>query len=75
MNRYAIVGPDDYNGGQQAAIEVIAGSKGGVHGAFQVLLYNPALAHTLEKCGGYMRFKNSLPDQLNELALSICGRY
>jgi 4-carboxymuconolactone decarboxylase len=75
LARYDIIDPGDYSGEQQAAAEVIAGSRGSVRGPFQVFLHNPALAAIVEKYGAYARFNNSLPDRLNELAVCICGRY
>lgn len=75
MARYETIAAEDYTAEQKAAAEVIAGSRGSVRGPFHVLLHNPGLASIAEAFGGYARFKNSLPDRLNELAVTICGRY
>jgi 4-carboxymuconolactone decarboxylase len=54
---------------------IVAGPRGGVRGPFDALLRSPELADRLQKVGAYVRFENSLPARLNELAILVTARH
>lgn len=53
---------------------IAAGPRGGVRGPFNALLRSPELADRAQKLGEYLRFGNSLPAPLNELAILVTAR-
>jgi 4-carboxymuconolactone decarboxylase len=55
--------------------EIASGPRGGVRGPFDALLRSPELADRLQKLGAYVRFENSLPAPLAELAILVTARH
>lgn len=53
---------------------IAAGPRGAVRGPFNALLRSPELADRAQKLGEYLRFANSLPAPLNELAILVTAR-
>jgi 4-carboxymuconolactone decarboxylase len=61
---------------QRKAYEaIISGPRGGARGPFNALLRSPDLADRVQRVGEYVRFKSSLPQHLNELAILVVARY
>jgi len=54
---------------------IVSGPRGGARGPFNALLRSPELADAAQKVGAYIRFKTSLPQKLNELAILVTARY
>jgi len=54
---------------------IVSGPRGGARGPFNALLRSPELADHAQKLGAYIRFRTSLPQKLNELAILVTGRY
>ncbi|HEX2650257.1 MAG TPA: carboxymuconolactone decarboxylase family protein [Burkholderiales bacterium] len=64
------------NDAQRAAYRgIVSGPRGGARGPFNALLRSPELADAAQKVGAYIRFKTSLPQPLNELAILVTARY
>lgn len=59
---------------RKAAAELTAGPRKGVFGPFIPLLRSPDLMDRLQRVGEYLRFNNTLPAKLNELAILITAR-
>jgi 4-carboxymuconolactone decarboxylase len=57
-----------------AIFDSIAESRGQVGGPFAVLLNSPEVAGRVAHLGTYLRFENSLPEQLRELAIITTAR-
>jgi 4-carboxymuconolactone decarboxylase len=51
------------------------GSMNGLGGPFNALLRSPDLGDRVQKVGEYVRFKTSLPQHLNEMAILITARH
>ena len=58
----------------QQHYDYIAGSRGRVVGPFTVLLNSPDLAQRVAHVGTYIRFENTLPGALRELAILTVAR-
>jgi 4-carboxymuconolactone decarboxylase len=56
------------------ADKIMAGPRKGMRGPFNALLRSPELADYAQKLGEYVRFKNSIPPRLNELAILLTAR-
>jgi len=66
----------DLNEAQRRVRDGIAsGPRAGVRGPFDALLRSPELADRLQKVGAYVRFENSLPARLAELAILVTARH
>ena len=64
------------NEAQRAAYRgIVSGPRGGARGPFNALLRSPELADAAQKVGAYIRFKTSLPQALNELAILVTARH
>ena len=59
---------------RRVADGIVAGPRGGMRGPFNALLRSPELAERAQKLGEYVRFKSSLPQRLNELAILLTAR-
>jgi 4-carboxymuconolactone decarboxylase len=57
------------------ADNILSGPRGGLNGPFNVMLRSPDLGDRLQKVGEYVRFKTSIPPQLNEMAILITARH
>jgi len=55
--------------------EIASGPRGGVRGPFNALLRSPEFADRAQKFGESVRFNNSLPERLKELAILITARH
>ena len=76
MRRFAALSESDMNEAQREAYRgIVSGPRGGARGPFNALLRSPELADAAQKVGAYIRFKTSLPQQLNELAILVTARY
>jgi 4-carboxymuconolactone decarboxylase len=60
---------------RQAAEQIIAGPRKGMRGPFKAMLRSPRLADQLQRVGAVVRFENSLPDRLKELAIIVTARH
>ncbi len=58
-----------------AAAALIAGPRKAVVGPFIALLRSPELLDRLQRVGEYLRFDNTIPPRLNELAILITARH
>jgi 4-carboxymuconolactone decarboxylase len=54
---------------------IVSGPRGAARGPFDALLRSPELADRLQKVGAYVRFENSLPAPLAELAILVTARH
>lgn len=76
IDRMPPMNPAAMNDAQKkAAAELIAGPRKGVVGPFIALLRSPELMDRLQKVGEYLRFENSIPAKLNELAMLVTARH
>lgn len=60
---------------RKAAEELIAGPRKGVVGPFIALLRNPDLLDRMGRVGEQLRFRNSIPQKLVELAILVTARH
>ena len=61
---------------QRAAVAAIcSGPRGSVRGPFHALLRSPVLTDRVRSLGDYIRFENSLPRALGELAIMVAARF
>ncbi|HVJ52825.1 MAG TPA: carboxymuconolactone decarboxylase family protein [Aliidongia sp.] len=60
---------------QKVAAAIMAGPRKDLRGPFNAWLRSPELADRLQRVGEYVRFTNSLPKRLNEMAILITARY
>ena len=59
---------------KRVADSIQSGPRGGLRGPFNALLRSPDLADRVQKVGEYIRFRSSIPERLNELAILIVAR-
>jgi len=57
------------------AENLLAGPRKGMRGPFSALLYSPETGDQAQKLGAQVRFHNSLPDPLKELAILVVARF
>jgi 4-carboxymuconolactone decarboxylase len=57
------------------AENLLAGPRKGMRGPFSALLYSPETGDQAQKLGAQVRFQNSLPDPLKELAILVVARF
>jgi len=61
---------------QRTMVEhLVAGPRAGANGPFNVLLRSPEMGDIAQQFGASMRFNQSMPRKLNELAIIITARY
>ena len=61
---------------QKTMVEhLFAGPRAGANGPFNVLLRSPEMGDIAQQFGASMRFNQSMPRKLNELAIIITARY
>jgi len=76
MRRFKPLEESEMSDAQRAAYRgIVSGPRGGARGPFNALLRSPELADAAQKVGAYIRFKTSLPQKLNELAILVTARY
>ncbi len=67
---------DEMTPAQKTMIEhLFAGPRAGADGPFNVLLRSPEMGDIAQQFGASMRFNQSMPRKLNELAIIITARY
>ena len=54
---------------------IVSGPRQGARGPFNALLRSPDAADRVQKVGEYVRFRSSIPAELNEMAILITGRF
>lgn len=60
---------------RRTAEQIVAGPRGSMRGPFKALLRSPELADRVQRVGAYIRFENSLPAKLRELAILLTARH
>jgi 4-carboxymuconolactone decarboxylase len=76
MRRFSVLSENEMDDAQREAHRaIVSGPRGGARGPFNALLRSPELADAAQKVGAYIRFKSSLPQKLNELAILVTARY
>ncbi|HEY3918880.1 MAG TPA: carboxymuconolactone decarboxylase family protein [Stellaceae bacterium] len=75
MSRFPEITPNDYSDEQNELAQKVAASRGGMRGPFVPALHSPGILRAIEATGAYVRFDNSLPDDLKELATIVVGRF
>lgn len=58
----------------EVARKIAAGPRGGVRGPFVPMLHSPDFTDRFQHLGEYVRYRNSLPDELMEVANLITAR-
>jgi len=62
-------------GQRRMAENLLSGPRKGMRGPFSALLYSPEIGDHAQKLGAEVRFQNSLPDPLKELAILVVARF
>lgn len=75
MSRFPELTPNQYSDEQNELAQKVAGSRGAMRGPFVPALHSPGVLRAIEATGAYVRFHNSLPDDLKELATLVVGRF
>src|SRR6185437_12007234 len=75
MSRFPEITPNAYSDEQSELAERVAGSRGAMRGPFVPALHSPGILRAIEATGAYVRFENSLPEDLKELATITVGRF
>jgi 4-carboxymuconolactone decarboxylase len=76
VRRFPVLSESEMSEAQREAYRaIVSGPRGGARGPFNALLRSPELADHVQKLGAYVRFKTSLPQKLNELAILVTARY
>jgi 4-carboxymuconolactone decarboxylase len=57
------------------AENLLAGPRKGMRGPFSALLYSPEIGDHAQQLGAQVRFHNSLPEPLKELAILVVARF
>lgn len=74
--RFPAIPPEKMTAEQAAIYERIAtGPRAGVRGPYNALLRAPELCELSEQLGAYVRYRNSLPDSLKEMAILVTARH
>ena len=73
MSRFPEITPNDYTDEQSELAQKVASSRGAMRGPFVPALHSPGILRAIEATGAYVRFENSLPEDLKELATIIVG--
>lgn len=60
---------------RRMAENVLAGPRKGLRGPFSTFLYSPETGDYAQKLGAQVRFKNTLPEKLKELAILVVARF
>ena len=67
---------DEMTPAQRTMVEhLFAGPRAGANGPFNVLLRSPEMGDIAQQFGASMRFNQSMPRKLNEMAIIITARY
>jgi 4-carboxymuconolactone decarboxylase len=62
-------------GQRRMAENLLSGPRKGMRGPFSALLYSPETGDVAQQLGAQIRFHNSLPDPLKELAILAVARF
>ena len=74
--RFKPLSPDEMTPEQRRMAEsILAGPRKSLGGPFSALLYSPETGDHAQKLGAQVRFRNSLPDKLKELAILVVARH
>jgi 4-carboxymuconolactone decarboxylase len=74
--RFKPLSPDEMTPDQRRMAEnLLSGPRKGMRGPFSALLYSPEIGDLAQKLGAGVRFNNSLPEKLKELAILLVGRF
>lgn len=74
--RLALLTLDNMNPEQRAVAEkMLSGPRKGMKGPFSALLRHPELCDKVQELGAVVRFKNSIPTALKEMAIIMAGRH
>jgi len=74
--RFKPLSPDEMSPEQRRlADSILSGPRKSLGGPFSVFLYSPATGDAAQKLGEQVRFRNSLPDKLKELAILVVARH
>lgn len=60
---------------RRMAENVLAGPRKGLRGPFSTFVYSPETGDLAQKLGAQVRFGNSLPEKLKELAIILVARF
>jgi 4-carboxymuconolactone decarboxylase len=60
---------------RRVAESIVAGPRKALGGPFSALIYSPETGDRAQKLGEQVRFHNSLPDKLKELAILVVARH
>lgn len=75
MSRFPEISPNDYTEEQNELAQKVATSRGSMRGPFVPALHSPGVLRAIEATGAYVRFQNSLPDDIKELATIVLARF
>lgn len=74
--RFKPLSLDEMNPEQRRMAEnVLAGPRKALHGPFGVFVYSPETGDCAQALGAQVRFHNSLPEKLKELAILVVARF
>jgi 4-carboxymuconolactone decarboxylase len=74
--RFKPLSPEEMTPEQRRMAEsILAGPRKSLSGPFSALLYSPETGDYAQKLGAQVRFRNSLPDKLKELAILVVARH
>ena len=60
---------------RRVAENILAGPRKSLSGPFSGFIYSPETGDLAQKLGAQVRFRNTLPEKLKELAILIVGRF
>ena len=60
---------------QRVYARIVSGPRGRMIGPFRAALHSPELAEAWQAMGEVLRYRNSFPKRLSELAVIVVGRY
>ena len=76
MSRIPELSAESMSDQQRAVVdEIVSGPHGRVVGPYPAWLQSPELARRARSLSEFIRFRSSLPERLQELAILITGRY
>jgi len=75
MSRFPEISHNEYDEEQSELAQKVASSRGAMRGPFVPALHSPGVLRAIEATGAYVRFHNSLPDDLKELATLVVARF
>jgi 4-carboxymuconolactone decarboxylase len=57
------------------ATDLLSGTRGALNGPFNALLRSPEMGNLAQKLGEYLRFRTSVPQRLNEMAILLTAKW